>query len=71
MDASTVVDCLEDTWLKLGKAVLNQSDKKLLQNGERLNDHHINYAQAMLKKQFPGLEGLQLTLLQEKNQDKM
>ena len=29
------------------------------------------YVQAMLKKQFPCLEGLQLTLLQEKNQDKI
>ena len=71
IDASIMVDCLEDTWLKLDSAMLKQSNKRLQQIGERLNDHHIKYAQAILKKQFPCLEGLQLTLLQEKNQDKI
>ena len=65
-----VADTMEETWLKLHKAVLKESDKKLLQNRERLNDHHINYAQ-MLRMQSPYLEGLQLTLLQGKNQAKI
>lgn len=72
MDASMVAETMEETWLKLDKAVLKECDKRLLQNGERLNDHHIiNYAQTMLRTQFPYLEGLQLTLLQEKHQAKI
>ena len=71
MDASIVADTMEETWLKLHKAVLKECDKRLLQNGERLNDHHINYAQTMLRMQFPYLEGLQLTFLQEKHQAKI
>ena len=71
MDASMVADNMEETWLKLHKTVLKEYDKRLLQNGERLNDHHINYAQTMLRTRFPYLEGLQLTLLQEKYQAKI
>ena len=62
MDASMVTDTMEETWLKLHKVVMKECDTRLLQNGERLNDHHINYAQTMLRTQFPYLEGLQLTL---------
>ena len=35
-------------------------------NGMELNDHHINYCQSLLKKQFPLIGGLLLTSLQNK-----
>ena len=71
MDASMVEDALEETWLKLDKAILQDCDKTVIQNGQRLNDRHINFAQVMLRRQFPHLEGLKLTLLQEKSQKKI
>ena len=40
----------------------------LLIEGKRLNDHHINFAQCLLRKQFTTVSGLQLTLLQSKKQ---
>ena len=44
---------------------LYQEDKVLLEGNHRLNDKHINFAQAMLRKQFPQCDGLQNTLLQQ------
>ena len=35
MNASMVADTMEETWLKLDKAVLKECDKRLLQNGGR------------------------------------
>ena len=43
--------------------LLNKADKKLLLDGEWLNDIHINLAQRLLSKQFPQLSGLCSTLL--------
>ena len=43
---------------------LYQEDKVLLEGNHRLNDKHINFAQAMLRKQFLLCDGLQNTLLQ-------
>lgn len=40
------------------------SDKKLIEEGQRLNDLHIHYAQAILRTSFPGTEGLQNPLFQ-------
>ena len=71
MEASMVEDALEETWLKLDKAIMKDCDKTVIQNGQRLNDRHINFAQVMLRRQFPHLEGLKLTLLQEKSQKKI
>ena len=71
MDASMVEEALEETWLKLDKVILKDCDKTVIQNGQRLNDRHINFAQVMLRRQFPHLEGLKLTLLQEKSQKKI
>ena len=39
-------------------------DRDTLCNGMQLNDHHINYCQCLLKRQFPSIGGLLLTLLQ-------
>ena len=36
-------------------------------SGDKLSDLHINFAQKLLKQQFPWVNGLQCTLLQSKN----
>ena len=51
-------------WLKLEKVTLSVSDKEALCNHLELNDHHINYCQGLLKKQFSLIRGFILTLLQ-------
>ena len=56
----------EEMWLQLDTNSLSQHERKELCDGKRLTDLHINYAQALLKKQFPTLEGLQSSLLQRK-----
>ena len=48
------------------KNILTWCDKEVLSNGMELNDHHVNYYQSLLKKQFPLIGGLLLTLLQSK-----
>ena len=60
----------EAKWMDLDGIQLLQSDKRLLHVG-RLNDKHINFAQCLLKKQFPCLEGLMLTILQTKVKKKI
>lgn len=42
------------------------AEKKAIENGEMLTDKHINLAQKMLKWQFPDVNGLRWTLLQDK-----
>lgn len=60
-----------ESWLELDGIVLSQFDKKQLQDGSWLNDKHINYAQSLLKKQFPHIDGWKLTLLAQKEQEKI
>ena len=48
------------------KQTLLVSDIEALCNGDKLNDKHINFAQALLKAQFPSVEGLSCTLYQSK-----
>ena len=50
-------------WLKLEKITLSVFDKEALCNDLELNDHHINYCQGLLKKQFPLIGYFILTLL--------
>ena len=38
-------------------------DKNIIIEEKMLNDHHMNYAQSLLKNQFPSLKGLISTLL--------
>ena len=56
----------EVRWLQLNDNCLSQVNKRELCDGKRLSDLHINYAQALLQKQFPELGGLHCSLLQEK-----
>ena len=41
-------------------------DKRIIEEGRMLNDKHINLAQRMIKQKFPSINGLHLTLLQDK-----
>ena len=67
-DANEAVTILEGRWLQIEKCILTESDRMLLIEGKRLNDHHINFAQCLLRKQCTAVAGLQLTLLQGKTQ---
>jgi hypothetical protein len=58
-------------WQQVDGHHLFYSDRDILQEGRRLNDRHINYAQKLLKLQFPCIEGLNLTLYQHKKQEKI
>ena len=50
-------------WLSLNQTDLSINDKKTIVEGEQLTDKHINYAQAILKKQFDWLGGLHSRVL--------
>ena len=53
-------------WLRIGGIKLTLNDRDAIIGGEKLNDLVINFAQKVLKMQFPGVKGFQSTLLQEK-----
>jgi len=55
-----------DTWVKVHDISLTFDDKYILEQGEKLTDKHINCAQRILKLKFPSINGLRLTLLQNK-----
>ena len=50
--------------MKFEDIVLSHDDCRILEGGDLLNDEHMNFAQRILKKQFPHINGLRLTLLQ-------
>ena len=54
------------TWLKFEDIVLTTNDKQLIENGMCLTDQHISFAQRLLRHQFPKMNGLRLTLLQDR-----
>jgi len=53
----------EGKWLP--ELFLRADDKKLIETGDWLTDRHITAAQVLLKKDFPHVDGLQVTLLAE------
>ena len=54
-------------WVRCRGRILTEADKIVLQqSGVWLNDRHINFAQYLLRCEFPDVEGLQNTLLQKK-----
>ena len=55
-------DIIEE-WVLIGKTSLKNSDRKILLQGDELNDLHINACQVLLTKQFPSLMGLKSTLV--------
>ena len=68
VDGEEVINLLEGRWLQIEKFILTSLDRSLLVEGKRLNDHHINFAQCLLRKQFTDASGLLLSLLQGKRQ---
>ena len=68
VDGEQVLDLLEGQWLQIEKCILTPLDRSLLVEGKWLNNHHINFAQCLLRKQFVTISGLLLTLLQGKKQ---
>ena len=55
-------------WVQHGDILLSTEDKAGIISGQQLNDEHINFAQKLLKAQFPCLNGLHSTLLQSHKQ---
>ena len=55
-----------DTWVRCHRGVLSFNDKVILQNGGELSDKHIQFAQKLIKEQFPLIGGLCSTLLQDR-----
>ena len=55
-------------WVQHGDILLSTEDKAGIISGQQLNDKHINFAQKLLKAQFPCLNGLRSTLLQSHKQ---
>lgn len=57
-----------DVWIRTQckKWALSHGDKETITDGGKLTDNHMNYCQAVLKHQFPGVDGLGYTLLQSK-----
>ena len=53
-------------WVKIEDISLTIGDKRIIEEGRMLNDKHINLAQRMIKQKFPSINGLHLTLLQDK-----
>ena len=53
-------------WTTFERCVFQVSDKVLIENGAELTDKHMQFAQCMIKKQFPSVGGLNSTLLQDK-----
>ena len=61
----------QEKWLQLVGTVLSHAAREILCKGRWLNDKHINYAQSLLKKQFPHLDEWKNTLLLYKKQEKI
>lgn len=53
-------------WVTFDRCSLQVSDKVAIETGKKLTDKHINFAQRMIKNQFPAVGGLKSTLQQVK-----
>ena len=56
----------EKVWVQFQRSVLTVKDKQIIEEGHRLTDKHINFAQRLISSQFPHIGGLQSTLLQDR-----
>jgi hypothetical protein len=54
------------SWITVQDIMLTKDDKQTVRNGEMLQNQHINCAQRLISQQFPGANGLQLSLIQDK-----
>jgi len=55
-------------WVKTDRTILLDSYKEAILRGDQLDDTVINFAQKLLKRQFPNINGLHNPLLQTKKQ---
>jgi Ulp1 family protease len=62
---------ISEIWIQCSGIILSQSDRNDLCDGEWLNDNHVNFAQSILKRQFPHIDGWWNTLLLNKEQKKI
>ena len=53
-------------WIAVHDITLTEDDKQAVIDGNMLQDQHINCAQRLLNQQFPAVNGLQSTLIQDK-----
>ena len=53
-------------WTRAHDIVLTIEDRQMISSGQRLTDRHINFAQRLIQAQFQQLDGLHLTLIQDK-----
>lgn len=57
-------ESVDKIWLKVEGCWITELDKETIFTGNLLNDRHINFAQKLLRRQFPQVDGLFYTLLQ-------
>uniref|UniRef100_A0A1X7TR33 Uncharacterized protein n=1 Tax=Amphimedon queenslandica TaxID=400682 RepID=A0A1X7TR33_AMPQE len=57
---------LDSCWVRHGRFKLTVDEKVIIESGGILNGKHINFAQHLLKSQFPETQGLDSTLLQNR-----
>ena len=62
VDDNTLHTVSPKVWIAFERKVLSEVDKNIVTLGEKLNDKHINFAQALIKKKFGSLSGLHSTL---------
>jgi hypothetical protein len=53
-------------WTRAHDIVLTIEDRQMISSGQRLTDRHLNFAQRLIQAQFQHLNGLRLTLIQDK-----
>ena len=68
VDKLVLLDTSPSRWLSLKGIDLTEMDKTRITSGRELSDNHINFAQEILKIQFPHISGLQSTLILAKYQ---
>ena len=66
----TVSDCSSvnstEVWVRFRRSSLALEDKCKIEDGLRLTDKHISFANSLISRQFPHIGGLQSTLLQNR-----
>ena len=53
-------------WIAVKDITLTEDDKRVIIDGKMLQDQHINFAQRLINQQFPNINGLQLSVMQDK-----
>ena len=52
-------------WVEIKDISLKTSNKAIIEQGLELTDLHVNIAQKLIQAQYPKMNGLKLSLLQE------